>query len=630
MAYQINKTDGTIVATVADGQVDIVSTDLTLIGKNYSGYGEHFNENFVKLLENFAGTAEPDRPIRGQIWFDATELKLKVYSGNAFLPVSSATISSTQPTTLGVGDLWFNDVDRQLYFYDGDQTILLGPSYSEAQGTSGLVVDSILDSLNQTRVITYLYNSGVLLGIFSKDSFTPKNAIDGFTGDIIPGFNAGTLSGIKFNVTCTNSEKLGNVDAITYVRKDTSNQIDGQVRISTDLGLVVGSAGQANLTVNNGNVFLSNAATNKQLILNVRRDNTQEDAIVIDGSNRTIDFYEGFTDSEATFGGSVVIQGNLTVNGDTISVNASTLTIEDKNIQLAKQDDVTPTDANASGGGIILEGATKHIMLWSELGDPGDADYPALASNAWTSSEHFNLAVGKEFKIDGVTVLSGNSLGVGITAIPGVTSFGIQNVVNIGPGIPPVAQMRLEDNRISTLGNDDDIELYPDASNVDPTLYGNVKLNTTARITNMADPVDQQDAATKEYVDDIAETRPIYFSMDLSDGKPNSYIRDEILNRLCPPESVTGIGNSQFRDDSVARILCTLLSNSTTNLDINPLINTSTATFNTPSGTAPAVVSVAISTATVPAPPISTTRIIKEFQIVLGVWTHMSDTVLPP
>ena len=156
MAYQINKTDGTILTTVADGQIDTLSTDLTLIGKNYSGFGESLNENLVKLLENFAATNRPENPIRGQIWFDSSELKLKVYTGTSFAPVSSANISSTQPNTLGAGDLWFNDVDRQLYFYDGSETILLGPIYSDAQGLSGFRVLSILDTLNQTRVITQL------------------------------------------------------------------------------------------------------------------------------------------------------------------------------------------------------------------------------------------------------------------------------------------------------------------------------------------------------------------------------------------------------------------------------------------------------------------------------------------
>ena len=70
MAYQINKTDGTIIATVADGQIDTLSTDITLIGKNYSGFGEAFNENLVKMLENFASTTAPLHPLKGQVWFD--------------------------------------------------------------------------------------------------------------------------------------------------------------------------------------------------------------------------------------------------------------------------------------------------------------------------------------------------------------------------------------------------------------------------------------------------------------------------------------------------------------------------------------------------------------------------------
>ena len=143
MAYQINKTDGTILATVVDGQIDNLSTDLTLIGKNYSGFGEAINENFVKLLENFSNTSRPENPIRGQIWFDVSESKLKVYSGNGFVPVSSATISTTQPLNLGVGDLWFNSTDKQLYFFDGTSTILLGPDYSVSQGISGLRVSNI-------------------------------------------------------------------------------------------------------------------------------------------------------------------------------------------------------------------------------------------------------------------------------------------------------------------------------------------------------------------------------------------------------------------------------------------------------------------------------------------------------
>ena len=599
MAYQINKTDGTVVATVADGQIDTLSTDLTLIGKNYSGFGEALNENFIKLLENFASTTRPTHPIRGQIWFDVSELKLKVYSGTQFLPVSSATIANTQPTSLGVGDLWFNDVDRQLYFFDGTTAILLGPAYSASQGISGLKVASILDTLNQTRVVTYLYNNGILLGIFAKDAFTPKVAISGFTGSVIPGFNAGNLAGLKFAVTCTNSESLGGVTAATYVRKDTSNSINGQLQLTADLGLVIGSAGQGAFNVNTGNVFLQNTATDKNLIFNVRRGINQEDAISIQSASRTIDLYVGQSTSQVNIGGNLTIAGDLTVPGTTTTINTSTLTVEDKNIELANVP--SPSDVLADGGGITLRGTTNHSLIWTS------------ASTAWNSTEHINLASGKEFKINGITVLSGTSLGPGITAIPGVTAFGTQNTVNIGPGAPPVTQMRLQNHRISTISSNFDIELEPDGT-------GNVALIGSPKITGLADPTTAQDAATKEYVDNVLETRAILLSMDLSDGQTNIYIINNVLNVMAPP-------GPDYRDQTYCRILCSISNNSTTTLDINPLISQSRATFVTPGpGTADAVTNVAISVATVPAAPISVLRFIKTFQIQVGSWTHISDS----
>ncbi len=604
MAYQINKTDGTIVATVADGQVDDLSTDLTFIGKNYSGFGEALNENFVKLLENFANTTQPTHPIRGQVWFDTSELKLKVYTGSQFLPVSSATISSTQPSSLAIGDLWFDDTAGQLYFFDGTNPLLLAPAYSATQGLSGLRVESILDTQNQTRVITSLYNNGLLLGIFSTNSFTPKNDITGFTGSIIPGFNAGTLSGLKFNVTVTNSEQLGGAVASKYLRNDVAaNNHAGQLNIQNDLGLIFGSAGQGNLFVSNGNVLLTNASSDKTLALNVRRSASQEDAILITASSRTVAVYQGFSDSQLTVGGSVIVEGDLTVNGTTTTVNTANVTIEDKNITIANVPGASNTTAD--GAGITIKGTTDKTFNYVQ------------SSNYMQLSESLNLASGKALYIGGTLVLDGTSLGSAITSIPGVTSFGTQNVINIGPGIPPVTQMRLQNNRISTVANNDNIEIAPDGT-------GNVALIGSPKITGMADPTSAQDAATKEYVDNTIETRPLVFSMDLSDGKSNSYIITNILNNLAPV--------ADYRDGTVAKILCTIVSNSSSSLEINPLRSFSYGTFATDlsGGSASAVTNLSFSTATLPAQSISTTRIIKEFTIQVGVWTWSSDTVLPP
>ena len=612
MAYTINKTDGTILATVADGQIDELSTDLTLVGKNYSGFGESINENFVKLLENFSSSSQPLSPIRGQIWFDVSELKLKVYSGTGFVPVSSATISSQQPLNLGVGDLWFNDVAKQLYFFDGTNTILLGPDYSVLQGISGLKVVNILDSLNQNRVVVYLYANGILLGIFSKDACTPKLPIDGFSGSIIPGFSAGTLAGLKFNVTVTNSEKLGSQPASLYVRNDTSNIVNGQIIISSNLGLIIGDANQGQFQVQDGNLIIANIASNKQMILNVRRDVIAESAVIIEADARRISLYDGFPTSEVQIGGSLTVQGDLTVNGNVVTVNTSTVTIEDKNIVLAKQTGIVPTDTNAAGGGVVLQGAASHVFLWHDVGQAAQATsgtataegyndaIPALASAAWTSSEHINLATGKEFKIDGVTVLSGTSLGAGITSIPGVTSFGVQTQLSVD-------SLYLNDAAIQVTTSNTDLSLLIDGT-------GGLNLGSK-KIKSVADPTSAQDAATKNYVDNTIKARSIVLSLDISDGISNAGIAT-LLEQISPV--------AEYNNGTIARVLCSLLINSTTNLDINPLLSTSSTEFVTPTGTAFGLNNISFTTATVAAPGLVVSRIVKTFQIISGAWVFVS------
>ena len=98
MAYTINKTDGTVIATITDGTINN-STSLTLFGKSYSGFGEALNEDLVKLLENSAGTSTPTAPIKGELWFDTTANQLKVYDGTAFKPAGGSKSQATATTS---------------------------------------------------------------------------------------------------------------------------------------------------------------------------------------------------------------------------------------------------------------------------------------------------------------------------------------------------------------------------------------------------------------------------------------------------------------------------------------------------------------------------------------------------
>jgi hypothetical protein len=314
--------------------------------------------------------------------------------------------------------------------------------------------------------------------------------------------------------------------------------------------------------------------------------------------------YPTIADSTVNLGGNLVVNGNLTVEGTTTTLNTSIFTVEDKNVIIANVS--APTNSTADGAGITIKGTTDKIIAYSN------------ASNWLDISETLNLASGKALYIGGTKVIDGNSLGSAITSIPGVSSFGTQNVVNVGPGAPAVTRMRLENNRISTVSSNFDIELEPDGT-------GNVVLVGSPRITGMADPASAQDAATKEYTDNRIESRPLIFSIDISDGKSNTYIIANILNNLAPV--------AEYRAGTYARLLCSLISNNAQSLEINSLPPAlSTASFLTSLGGASslAITNISFPTATISAASVSVTRIIKLFQIVGGVWTWQSDTVLPP
>lgn len=203
MAYEVNKTSGQVLVNIQEGEVDS-TYGLSLLGKNYLGYGELIAENFVKLLENFASIEPPANPIEGQLWFsipDGTDSKipaqLKVWNDTGIWKALAhmfvaKTIDEPSPVQRGVGDLWYNtssDVDA-VKFWDGAKWITLSHQIGPANERTGFTIDEkIKDIDGNEHDCIKLKVKGTLVAIISADAAYKPHASEGL--DAFVGGTAG-------------------------------------------------------------------------------------------------------------------------------------------------------------------------------------------------------------------------------------------------------------------------------------------------------------------------------------------------------------------------------------------------------------------------------------------------------
>ena len=256
MAYQVDKFNGTFLTSVEDGTID-TTTDLRFVGKNYAGYGEVQNENFLHILENFANTTAPPKAIEGQVWYDSGNKKLKFYDGAKFKSASGSETSATAPGGLGIGDFWWDTSAKQMYAYDGAAFVLIGPEASPDLGTSGVVAQVVKDSGNANHSILKVLAGGKTVAIASQTAFTLNssvNPIDDFTlikkGMTLANTDANGISADDYVYwgTSSNSLRLGGLLASDYVTKGTV-QFSSTV-FYDDPGLKIGDQRDLHIFIN--------------------------------------------------------------------------------------------------------------------------------------------------------------------------------------------------------------------------------------------------------------------------------------------------------------------------------------------------------------------------------------------
>lgn len=531
MSYIINKTDGSVLTEIVDGSIDQTATDITLIGKNAVTYGEFLNENLVHILENFANINSPSNPIIGQLWYDTSQARLKIYDGGGF-KVSGGTIVSPTTPILTQGDIWIDSYRKQLYFNDGSETLLAGPIYTEQEGISGFQVIDVEDTSQLKHTIVLLYCATVLIGIFSKDAFTPASVISGYpsvgniSNPILKGFNAGSSTGMQFNVTTSVAKSLLAADNTTlktaesFVSTTSDSSTSGTLTIQNAIPLRLGSATQNEVIVSNATMQISSNVTGQNFKIKSLNGSGLLTSIGVDAVNQRIGIYTDAPTATLDVNGDAVIQGSLTVKGNLTSINTTNLEIKDKLIELAK---VTGADnTTADGAGILIEAGTDvdKTLTW------------VSSTTSWTSSENMNLASGKVYKVGGFDVLSQTTLGSTVVSAPGLSSIGKLTSLQVD-------YLNLNNATLSFV----DLAIVNGDITIAPKGTGVVSVSS-AKITNVATAVDVTDAANLQVVNTKVRSIPLAFSLDTTGLADPAII--EIITKLYPP--------AEHENDTVCRV----------------------------------------------------------------------------
>lgn len=305
MAYEIRYTDfvnkGSII--IEDNTIN-QETSLKLPGRNTTAYGASIAENFLHILENFAGPTQPLNPVEGQLWYDNSPGvdQLKLWDGTTWVAAGGLKKANIAPEAANstIGDLWVDTDNQQLYLFAGSGWILVGPEFSEGSAT-GSRPGQIIAVDNQTYDVVFVEVSGNPVGIVAADTFEPKSTIEGFengirpgfnlsskniTGDGIPQFNGISEKSLNLFIPGTSPANSTTITASNVMRKDAENTTNFGVNIKNSTGLAVGISNELKLRVDGFAGVLQHDISGSSLQIRMNDGGTTATVITVDSTRR--------------------------------------------------------------------------------------------------------------------------------------------------------------------------------------------------------------------------------------------------------------------------------------------------------------------------------------------------------
>jgi hypothetical protein len=415
------------------------------------------------------------------------------------------------------GDLWIDNEQNKLYFYDGTDVVAVGPNYTATQGKTLLEAVTMIDTSGQTRAVLAQYIQGNLIGIHSAKEFTPR------TEDVLLPYAAGRVIKVGFNplYTADNGDNIAfrwngiastaenlvdaqgvSVASTDFVRnneRDSSNVIvdqtmDGGLFVKGESGVKVGygdtAYGQFKTTETDTKTVIDILNQNQPFAIRRKVGSNQIDGLTFDTLNGRFGIFQDTptvaldVTGDARVTGDLTIEGNIAIGGASTIIDSAELRVQDPQIQLGITDDSTELDdAGIDGGGFVINSLNgSKDFIWKN------------STGNFTSNQNIDLELGKSFRISNANVLTATTLG------SGVVNSSLQNVGTL-------TSVTVSGNAaVGSISS-------PGALNISST--GDITVNTQ-KITGVAAPTGTTDVANKGYVDTQIAFEPMSLALDIT------------------------------------------------------------------------------------------------------------------